>query len=390
MFVILLFMVGLTFGIGIEEALKEALENNLELKALEKKLQAFKGRELQATAFPNPELSFESGFLTTTDSGNARGRALYIAEYFQPLPLWGVREKRKGVAVKEKEAFLHFYEQKKRELLGRVYAAFFRSLHRKEILEIKSQELAVARELEEFVRRSYEMGTVTPLDVLRAERERRVIEMELEIARKDYRASLKELSVLVGKEVAEVEGDFFNAEELKPLSPEKTPLIESLKKKREALERGISLERALAKPTLGLGVMMEDSEEGYYGFRIVASSEIPLFYRRQGEILEKTFLKESLGLLMEYEKRRIEETLGALRLRYGTIKRELERLEGEIIPKAQEELKLAIKSYRLGAITLFELSDVRRRYYELERKRRDLMLELHLIYSRYLSLGGER
>jgi len=391
MFLVFILLLGISFGsMGIEEALKEALKNNLELKALEKKLKAFEGRELKAIAFPNPELNFESGFITTTDSRGAKGKAVYIAEYFQPIPLWGVREKKREVVLKEKEAFFHYYEQRKKELMGKVYAEFFRSLHRKEILEIKKEELRIAKELEDFVRKSYEMGTVTPLEVLRAERERKVIEMELKIAQKEYRASLKELSVLIGKDVEEVDGDFFKVGELKIFSPEISPLVESLKSKREALERGIALEKALAKPSLGLGLMLEDSEEGYYGIRVVASSEIPLFYRRKGEILEKTFLKESVGLLMEYEKRRIRESLKALQLRYEAIREELEKLEREIIPRAEEELKLAIKSYRLGTITLFELSDIRRRYYELESKRRDLMLELHLIYSRYLSLGGER
>ncbi|HHJ63740.1 MAG TPA: hypothetical protein ENJ61_02430, partial [Aquifex aeolicus] len=64
MFVLLLLLAGLSFGLSIEEAMRTALERSPVLKAMEERLRIFEGMERSALAFPNPDIGFESGFLT--------------------------------------------------------------------------------------------------------------------------------------------------------------------------------------------------------------------------------------------------------------------------------------------------------------------------------------
>ena len=68
---------------------------------------------------------------------------------------------------------------------------------------------------------------------------------------------------------------------------------------------------------------------------------------------------------------------------------EIERIEKQTIPKAKEELSLAIKSYKLRTITLLELTETKRRYVELLKYRLELIRQAHEGYAKYLSLGGE-
>ena len=62
-----------------------------------------------------------------------------------------------------------------------------------------------------------------------------------------------------------------------------------------------------------------------------------------------------------------------MRPRYEKLLEEIDRIEKQTIPKAMEELSLAIKSFKLRTITLLELSETKRRYVELLKYRLELI-----------------
>ncbi|EDP75016.1 TolC family protein [Hydrogenivirga sp. 128-5-R1-1] len=388
MFILLLLFASLSFGIGIEEAIRTALEKSPQIKALEEEVKVFEGMERSATAFPNPETRLESGFVTNDKDGKPRGRAFYLLEFNQPLPLWGVRGKSRDMVLKEKEAFESAVESRKREILGEVYRSFYRSLTFKELARIWKENYETAKEVEAFVKKAYDLGEVTPLELMRAQREKDLAEVRYKVALARYKASLKELSRLVGVQIDEVEGDLRDSSQTWELDVENLPAVVSVKKRIESIERQIDLERALAKPRVSAGFVVEDADGEYYGLRGALTLEVPVFYRRQGEILQNIALKKALKKRLEGELLRVKSRLESVSIRLETLKEEFERLEKDVIPRAQEELALAIKSYRLRTITLLELSDVRRRYYELLVSRAELLLSMHETYSEFIEIGG--
>ena len=383
-----LMLVTWSYGITLEEAMKLALQRNPELKALEKDLDSFRGKEIAAYAFPNPEADVESGFVTTERYGRPEGRPIYLFGVSQPIPLWGVREKSRLVVREEREAFKNFLEARRREVLAEVYRLFYEALFRKEIVNIWRENLKTAKEVEEFVRRAYQLGEVTQLDLLRAKRERDLAEVRLKIAEAEFRASLRDLERVINAEVEDVEGNLREIRDIRDIELEDLPTVRAIKRRIRAVERGVDLEKALAKPTLSAGFIVEDSEEGYYGLRLSLSVGIPVFYRRQGEILEKIYQKEALKRRLEGEILRVRKRLRSIKIRLSALKRELERIENVVIPRAKEELDLAIRSYRLRVITLLELSDVRRRYYELLVSRARILRDIHFAFAEFISIGG--
>lgn len=386
--VIILSLAGLGFGISVNEAMRLALERNLQLKAMEERAGIFEGLEKSALAFGNPEINFESGFLTTSRGGGPRERFLNLLELSQPIPLWGTRQKGASVVNKQREAFMEEYESLKREILGDVYRRFYEALYRKEVVKVWKESLRTARELEEFIESSYRLGDTTELEVFRVKRERGLAEVRLKVAEANYEGSLKELSALLNTEVESVEGELKSLKDVSDFSVEKLPQVKRFKKLIESLDRQIELEKALAKPSLSAGVIVEDSESGYYGLRAVISTEVPLLYRRQGEILQSVYRKQSLAREMDAVELELRKRLESIKLRYKALVKELDRFERELIPQAGKELELAVKSYRLRAITLLELSDVRNRYYELLISRAELLREIHNIYAEFVSIGG--
>ena len=388
MLLLLLLISSLSFGIGIEEAMRTALERNPQIKALEEEVGVFEGMERSALAFPNPEIRIESGFLTNDRDWRPKGRALYLIEFNQPIPLWNVRGKSRSVVLKEKESFQQAVEARKREILAEVYRSFYRSLYLKEVASVWEENFRTAEEVESFVKKAYELGEVTELELLRAKREKDLARVQYKVALSRYRASLRELSRLVGTEVDEVEGDLRSYPSLGEVEMESLPSVRSIRKRIERVDRQIELERALARPQLSAGFVVEDSEGEYYGLRGALTLEAPLFYRRQGEILQNLALRRALRKQLEAELLRIRTRLESVRIRIETLERELRKLEEEVIPRAREELALAIKSYTTRVITLLELSDVRRRYYELLINRADLILSIHETYAEFIEIGG--
>ncbi len=390
MFLVLVFLSlsALGFGIEVERALELALEKNLRIKAMEREAKVFDGMRKSALAFGNPELTFESGFLTTSKGGGPRERFLNLLELRQPIPLWGVRQKSAGVVEEQREAFLQSLEVAKRQLIGDTYRKFYEALYRKEVLRIWQEALKTASRLQEFIEKSYQMGETTQLEVFRIRREKGLIGVKVKVAKADYESSLKELSTLLNTEVNDVEGSLEKVRRLYDVNIDLLPQVASIKKEIKSLERQIELEKALAKPTLSTGVILEDSEAGYYGLRATLSAEIPVFYRRQGEILQSLYRKQALAKELEALKLEIKNRLSSVRLRYETLIKELGRFDRELLPNSERELELGLKSYRLRAITLLELSDIRNRYYELLISRAELLREIHRTYAEFISLGG--
>ena len=388
MFLILLLIASLSFGMGIDEVLEKALEKSPLIKVIEEEVKVFEGMRISARAFPNPETRLESGFLTTTKDGKPEGKPLYLLEFNQPIPFWGVREKSEKVVLKEKESFENLVEARKREIIAQVYRDFYKSLYLKEIAKIWEENYKTAKEVEEFVRKSYELGEVTLLELLRAKREKQLAYIQYKVALSKYEASLKELSRLVGVQINDVEGNLRNYPSLKDINIEELPTVKSIRKKIESFERRIELEKSLAKPQVSVGFVVEESKGDYYGLRVSLTLKLPLFYRRQGEILQNSVLKSVFKKRLAAELLRIENRIHSIKIRLETLEKELKRLEDKVIPDAKEELSLAIKSYTNRVITLLELSDVRRRYYELLMTRAELLLNIHETYSEFIEIGG--
>lgn len=390
MLIFLLILTSLVYGLGFKEALEKLKERNPEIKALNRMLEAYKGREISAKAYPNPELRFESGFFSSTEDLKPGGRFIYTLEVSQRLPLWGVRSKRLKLSILEKEIFSYEVQQSINFIISELYTNFYEALFRKELLKIEEENLKISKEIKDFVENAYMMGERTQLELLRARRVLSQAKIQLDLLKNEYEISLKKLSSFIKEKVKDVEGNLFNVPKTVYINLEETPRIKGLLSKVRFFEKRIDLEKALSKPQPSVGILMEDSDKGYYGFRVSLSFEMPLMYRRQGEILQNLELKKATEYSLEAEKLRLKALLEATFSKINVLRKSIEHLEKNLIPNAQKELHLGIKSYRLNVISLLELSDIKRRYFELLKERAKLYFELHKAYAQLIKIGGLR
>lgn len=384
----LLIFLNLSFAIDLRTAIEKAINYSPYLASLEEEAKGVKARELAYKSLLNPSVSVELGnFGTSTLS--ASKSPIYRLSYSQPILLYSIGELNRAKSQHELMAFGERIKQEKNRLIGEVYASFYNAVYKKELLNIARQDYEISKDLHTFIKKLYDLGEITKLELLRAERDLEMARRELELAKNEYERALKELSFYLGEEVKDVEGSLKDLRDIKDLDFDSLPQVRFYDLSVKALQEGIRLEKAFAKPQPSVEVLGEKVGDHTYGFRLSISSSLPLFYRRETEILQLASQINSYGKLKELELARTRTEYEGIRRTYQTLLEEIKRIEEEDVPKAKQELELALKSYKLRTITQLELSDSKRRYLQLLRYRADLLMRTHQEFARYLAIGGK-
>ena len=388
MIIVLLLLIQVCYAIDLRGVIDRALEYYPSLKALKEERTKFKGKAMTYRSYLNPSLEVEVGNFGTAKE-SVKTNPIYSLSYSQPLSIYPIGKSFKNMVDYEEKAFLERMEQEKSLLISEVYLAYYMALYRKELLKVAQENYKISQELHSFIKRLFELGETTKLEVFRSERELDLARVELEMAQRDYENALKNLSYLIGQRVADLEESFDRLHSIKEINFENSPRLKQYQYAIKGLEAGIEVERILSKPQFSLTVLGEKVSSQEYGFRVGISAALPLFYRREGEILQLLAERRSMELRKSLEELSLKRDYELVRSRYEKLLEEIERIEKQTIPKAKEELSLAIKSYKLRTITLLELTETKRRYVELLKYRLELIRQAHEEYAKYLSLGGE-
>ncbi len=388
MILLLLLVLGLSYGMDLKTAIDKAVSSHPSIRALEEELKGFEGRSITYRSYLNPTVGVEVGNFGTSKDG-VSSNPIYRVSYSQPLLIYPIGKLSKEVVRYETEAFKERISQEKNTLRGEVYSAFYSVLYRKELLNIAQENYRISQDLYKFTKKLFELGEITKLELFRVERELDLAKTELELANTDLRNALQRLSFLVGEEVRDVEGSLQDLPPMKEINPENLPQVKQYEYMIRSAKANIDLEKTLAKPQVSVEAIGEKVSQHEYGARVALSATLPLFYKREGEIIQLSAKVRSLESYRSLELKRAKSEYERLLSRYEALKREINNVESFMIPKLREELSLALKSYRLRTITSLELSDTKRRYLQLLRYRADLLMQAHEEYARYLSLGGE-
>lgn len=383
---LLLFLSVPAFAIDLKSAILLAIENSPQLKGIQAEVLSYKGKRLAYRSVLNPNLNIEAGNFGTSKEGFSKA-PLYGITYTQPLAYPSLYRSVHEVYTLQSRALDYRIKAERNRLAYDLYLLFYQALHMKELLKVLEKEVELQREIRDFVERSFMLGETTRLELLRANRELELLEGERRITQARYTALLRELSTLVGREVKEVEGEL-TLPEWKELQLAESPIFRYYSATIESVSRQMQVEKVLSRPSYSVSFTAEKVADREYGFRVGLSVSLPLFYRREGEVLELTAQKEMLSAEMKAQMQKASAQLESAKVQFQQIKQEVERIEKELLPQAQRELELALKSYKLRTITLIELSQTRKSYYDLLKRRLELLLLAHSEYAKGIVFGG--
>ncbi len=394
MFRILLIFVliaGVVYAETLEEIINTALVESPFLKSYSYQVKTVEGEIKRAKSFQNPTVNIGFGRVYSQIEGES-GFNITSFSVRQPLRLWGERKYAIHSAKLKKIALDNFYNFQKNILISNLYSLFFSSLAIKERIKVKQQEILTLKELYNFLQKSYQLGEIIQLDVLRAEKELNLAQVELEKLKALLKTSLNTLSSFVGKNIENVEGNLFQFKEIKEVQIEKTPEILYYQTLIKSIDQQIRRQKALSKPriTIGIGADEDEVDLGKYDFGFSVSSTIPVFYRNQGEIIQLVNQKNVLLAKINQTKLNYRAQIDSLSSQELILKSQLEKVDTQLIPAVSKALKIGEKSFKLRTITFFEFSNIRQQYYDSLYYRIQLAEDIQKLYGEYIKIGGLR
>ncbi len=386
---LLLFLfVNISYGETLQEVINTALQESPFLKAYQYKINSVEGQIKKAKSLKNPSVSIGFGRIYSQAGDSAF--ALTNFSVSQPIRMWGERDYAVSSAKFQKNAYENFYNFQKNKLISNIYKQFFNALSIKEKIKLKKEEIKTVEKLYQFVKRSYQLGETTPLDILRVEKDLSIAKIELEKLKANLTASLNTLSSLAGKTIGSVEGDLFEIKKFKDVEIENLPQILFLKKQIESINQQIKRQKALAKPqiSVGLNIGEDEVEFGKYEFGFSLSSSIPVFYKNQGEIIQLSNQKGMLYAKINQLKLKFKASINSIKKQIQVLKNQLKKVDTKVIPSISKALKLAEKGYKFRTISFFEFSNIRQQYYETIFYKINLAYQIQNLYGEYIKIGG--
>ena len=341
----------------LEKILKRIQDNNLELKSMQKQIEAAQSGIVQAGLFSNPELEIELGNFGKDEIGVGLG---------QTFELGGKRKNRKDLAKSELKKTELELEMKNRELEISAIRGILPLLSASEKLILLDSAIAIGQTTTETIRKRVKAGSTVPVDLMRAEMDLEGLFLERRSADKELSQLHKNLPALWSESVVyfdKVSGNINEDVSIPSLEILKESLLEHpeiqmilLERKQSRLELKEAKISAIPDLSLGVGVTHEtETEENSIG--LTAGIELPIFNRNQGYIKAKEHSNAALQFDADNTILAKEAELQELYNQLSIITDELNTTKTKILPKAETVFQTLLEYYERGSISLLDVKE---------------------------------
>ena len=370
-------------GLTAEKLAEEAFARSRELLAARQTLEIAKGRLLQAGLRPNPSIGVEQTTDYLTGRSGEGNTGVGVTQVFE---LGGKRSKRVAVAQLEYDRAVAEVRALERQIAAEIRSAYAQALAAARQLDIAERLIALDQELARVTEARLKEGDVAPLDLnlVRVEVDR--LHAQSVQSRADLTAQLVTLQTLAG----------FEPTEPLTLAPalERPPSLEltvaaateialreraDLQAARIAEELGdarISLAESQRTPNLAASVRYSRSRSVFDNTPIGVlndvdhlltaglSIEIPLRNRNQGEIAAAVGERTQAKYRREFVEVIVKRDVALALNRYTAAAQSLAIYGGQVLPRAEENLRTIRAAYGFGEMPVMEVIAEQRRLVE--------------------------
>lgn len=353
-----------------------ALARNPAVASAEGQVEAQRGQETAAGAYPNPTVTGALGYGELRDTGRANIKELLdresLTEYNltvgQPLEWPGMRAARRRAAEAGVATANAGLSETRLNLIAQVKVAFYDLLLAQQDAALARQNLAIVEGVSRIVKARVKSGEAPQFESIKAEVE--VLKARQQVARADNSVRINRVVIdtLTGGALGSsyvVQGDFARMSKdvqidgLLARMLEQHPTMQRLRQSVEQSDWKIEFERQARVPsvTVNGSYWREIGREAFQGG---LSLPMPLWYRRQGETASALGSKrrEEAELL-----RARNELVRAIHQHYQDVRTTADLIEvfdKGLLRQAQETLRLAQFSFQQGASSLLEVLDAQR------------------------------
>ena len=336
-------------------------------------VRAADAREVQASVFPNPELSIQLEDVLGSGKFDGRQQAQTTVEASQLIERGGKRRARMAVASALSEAARLDYALKREELVADVATAFIDVLSWQEELKLAREVRHSGRRTLDAAQRRAAAGGSSLLEVRKTEVALAEAGIHEEHVEHELTSKRRALSSHWGESTPTFKsatGSLFQLRTLPALEVLEQKLGTTPEMQRHALQRGLrQAELRLAESkrvqnvTVGAGVRRLDATDNT-AFLFRFSVPVPMFDRNQGGVLEAASLERKWSDDEAELKVRSSALLKDLYDEYLHTRTQLEVWSESVLPKAREALVIARDGYGAGRFSYLELIDAQRTLFE--------------------------
>lgn len=367
-----------------------ALEGNPTLTELQARLEAARGRWVQAGLPQNPLIGYSGQQLGSRGVAEQDG----VLVQMEIVRLQKLRLNRAVAAEEITIAEQELFAQEQRVLTD-ARIGFYEVLTAQRRVEINEELVAISRQAVKTAEQLLNAKEVSRIDLLQARVESDQTRILLENARQRARAAWRSLSAVLGQPDApeqKLKGELgagfpmheweASLNRLLGASPEISVALAEIERARQAVARA----RVEKKPNLTVqGIVQHDNSVHSHNGALQVTFPIPVLNRYQGLVRAA----ESDLMAAEQNLRRTEldlqHRLAPVFERYAATRNQVARYSEDIIPTAQESLELAQAAYRAGEIGFLPLLTAQRTFTQTNLSYLEALREL---WSASLEIDG--
>jgi outer membrane protein, heavy metal efflux system len=388
--------------LNLEDLVSEALKNNREVLAEQKRYEAMRQRPRQAGSLPDPVVSFgynsNGNPLPLTGVGREPTSNIGVM-MTQEFPYPGKRKLRAEIGGKEADAEFQQYQAAQLGVISRVKQAYYRLQHSYAEMEVLDRNQALLRTFLKITEVRYTAGKAAQQDVFKTQVQLSTLEPKRLLLLRERQAREAEINSLLnrspGAPVAEpVEPHFdplvVSIEELYARALENSPMLRKEQKGIERTELALNLAHKDYYPDYALsgGYFYMGQMPAMYTFR--ADFRIPLYFSHK----QRPAVTEQAQNLSA-ARRSYESVEQALRYRVEddyrsaeTSARLIQIYRDTTIPQAHLALESSLSSYETGSVDFLSVLTNHLAILDYEMAYHEAMLDFHLALARLEETTG--
>jgi len=368
-------------SLSIDDAVKAAVDHNLNLLAARANLTIAEAQMLTARLRPNPVVSASADSLdwvgTRFSEANGLGPSQFAFRVDVPFERGGKRALRTQTASFDKEIAQAEFTDAVRRLRLDVMVACVDLLEAKAKLQLARDNLNTFEQLVQVNQRRLTSGAIPPIELTRvrvAMLQYRNTERASELAVVQARVRLMPL---IGRSAdqppVDIDGGLSvtpaanppGLDTLQQLASQARPDLRALRQEQARSQADLKLQLAQGKVDYTLGVAFE-RQRGVLGSGNAVgaffSVPLPIFNRNQGEIARAAAQEEKSGTSIAALETDVSSEVASAYQEFETARRVLRDIETDLLAPSREARETTAYVYQAGATSLLDVLDAQRAF----------------------------
>ncbi len=362
----------ITGATTIERLAQIADAQNPTMEQASRTLDQARGNHLQVGLYPNPVVGYTAGELG--DEGSAGKQGGFVQQRIVTAGKLGLNRQ---VAESEVSQAFYVVEQQRLRVQNDVRAQAMEVLAKQQQIALDQKLLEISQDGLKTAEQLFKSQEVSRADVLQARVEKNSAQLQLDTVRAQYLGAWRQLAAMIGEpELPPTKITDTLQVELQPLQwdsvlaklLEESPELAEAKAGVQRAQNNFARQKVEPIPDIeAMGGVLYNDVNGYTIGIAQLGASVPLFDRNQGNIASA----QANIATARANVRRVELALqnrlaGAFR-EYEASRRQCYRYSTEILPDAQETLRITMLGYHQGEFTYLQLLTAQRSCFQATR-----------------------